>query len=264
MRELRFDNGHRATLAGSIFELRASAYNDFQYWLLREAGIGAGADAVVRHFEAVSSRLAAAAGDAAQLPLAADELALLHYSFNDTLDRLNCQQLAFGCLVVEVDGRPVRDRSEEGLRRLIEQFSEWGLTQGMVEAEVRGLKKAVRRELEAHFPAQFSAGDLETTHYYDQVQQRLLALCDYLADGAAQHLERVREIEAWLLEQNEPQIFDEGDERNVLVAHKRRFGERCAALSELGYPGAGEFTVFDFHAAVGHLLAKQRPAAATD
>lgn len=79
-----------------------------------------------------------------------------------------------------------------------------------------------------------------------------------MLSGESKHLDTIAAIDEWLLEQNLPQIFDEGDVRNVLVAHRRRFGAACAALAENSYPRAQELSVFEFNAAVDYLLAKQK------
>jgi hypothetical protein len=76
--------------------------------------------------------------------------------------------------------------------------------------------------------------------------------------GETRHLETVAAVDAWLLDQQVPQIFDDGDARNVLVAHRQRFGKACAALAEQGYPRAHEMTLFEFNAAVDYLLDKQK------
>lgn len=86
----------------------------------------------------------------------------------------------------------------------------------------------------------------------------MLALCDFVLSGEARHLDAIKAIDEWLLEQNLPEIFDEGDRRNVLVAHRQRFGKACAALAESGYPRAQELTVFEFNQAVDYLLDKQK------
>ena len=142
------------TLYSSVMELPADAYDDFQYWLLRDSGIGAGAGAIEHHFADVTARVADVATGLAdgrvedatkRTEEVADALALLHYSYNDTLDRLNPKHLAFGCLVAEFNGKPWVDRTEEGLRRLLHKLSEAGLTAGQVAEEVERAKKDLRR-----------------------------------------------------------------------------------------------------------------------
>jgi hypothetical protein len=116
----------------------------------------------------------------------------------------------------------------------------------------------VASELAAHFPTRYGGAESELLLYYQQQQKRIVALCDFVLSGESRHLEAIKEIDEWLLEQNLPEIFDDGDRRNVLVAHRRRFGSACAALAENGYPRAQEMSLFDFNAAVDYLLDKQQ------
>lgn len=84
-------------------------------------------------------------------------------------------------------------------------------------------------------------------------------MCDLvLSGGGAHYLEIIAALDEWLLDQAKPDIFDEGDPRNVLVLARKRFGASCAALAEAGYPRAAELTVFDFNAAVDFLLSKHK------
>lgn len=55
-----------------------------------------------------------------------------------------------------------------------------------------------------------------------------------------------------------PEIFDEGDERNVLVERRRSFGQLCAALAEHGYPAAGGLPTFQFQSAIDYLHEKHQ------
>ncbi|MGI4869715.1 MAG: hypothetical protein ACRYFX_00905 [Janthinobacterium lividum] len=73
-------------------------------------------------------------------------------------------------------------------------------------------------------------------------------------------MEVVTDVNNWLLDQNPPEIFDDGDSRNVLTQGRQRFGALCAALAGQGYPRPQELSVFDFHAAVAHLTAKNSQA----
>lgn len=66
------------------------------------------------------------------------------------------------------------------------------------------------------------------------------------------------EVNAWLLDQAKPEIFDDGSPENVLTLARRRFGQTCAALASQGYPRAQEMTVFEFHAAIEYLTQKHQ------
>jgi hypothetical protein len=140
MRIIQLPLGPRVLLAASIFELSASRHAEFNHWLVRGAGIGSGPGDIDRHFATVSAFVAAGKTEEA-----ADALALLHYCFGDTLDKLDSTHLAFGVLVVEVDDKLCQDFSEAGLRALIRTLSDFGLTQEMVADEVATIKKQLRR-----------------------------------------------------------------------------------------------------------------------
>ena len=76
---------------------------------------------------------------------------------------------------------------------------------------------------------------------------------------AAEHLTTLEQIDTWLLELARPEIFDDGDPRNVLVAQRRSFGQLCAALAEHGYPQAAQLPAFAFQSALDYLKEKHRP-----
>jgi len=113
-------------------------------------------------------------------------------------------------------------------------------------------------ELEAHFPTRFSGAESEKLLYYQQQQKRLLAQCAWLRTEEPSYLATVAEVDAWMLEQMKPQIFDDGDVRNVLTQNRRRFGQLCAALSTMGYPRPQELDVFSFHSAVDFVNSKSQ------
>jgi hypothetical protein len=140
MRTLTLPAGPRVLLYSSIFELPAGRHAEFNHWVVRGAGIGSGPGDIDRHFAKVSAFVAAG-----KLEEAGDALALLHYAFNDTLERFDPKHLAFGVLVAAVDEKPCADFTEAGLTALVATLDEYGLTQELVTAEVEDVKKNWRR-----------------------------------------------------------------------------------------------------------------------
>jgi hypothetical protein len=140
MRAIPLPAGPVVKIYQSIFELPAGRHAEFQHWLVRDADIGADAAAIEARFGTTMALLGAE-----RCGEAGDALALLLYALNDALDKFSPRQLAFGCLVAEVDGQPQADFTEEGLRRLIDELSAAGLTEGMVVDEVSEVKKNCRR-----------------------------------------------------------------------------------------------------------------------
>lgn len=140
MRVLSLASGDELALYSSIFELPALRHSEFQYWLLRQAGIGSDAASFEQR---LSTAVALLAGGKAEE--AADALAVVHYAFNEALAKFSSRHLAFGCLVASWKGQPWTDTSEDGLGRLVEELSVAGLTEGLVLAELDQLKKDLGR-----------------------------------------------------------------------------------------------------------------------
>lgn len=136
MRTLTLPDGSGLSLWQTATELPAGRYNEFQYWLIRESGIGSDVASIEQRFSETAALLVAE-----RLEEAADALALVHYAFTDSINKFSSRQLAFGCLVAEWRGRAWTDASEEGLGRLRDELSAAGLTEGLVVGEVDALKK---------------------------------------------------------------------------------------------------------------------------
>lgn len=86
----------------------------------------------------------------------------------------------------------------------------------------------------------------------------MFALLDFASTGEPSYLELLTTIDEWLLDQLAPEIFDDGDARNVLTQARHRFGKLCAALTEQGFPSPQELTLFDFNQAVDYLIEKHK------
>jgi hypothetical protein len=140
MRNLALSAGHHLDLYESIHELPAHRHLWLQCYLVQDAGIGSTVEAINQRLARLGQLVSAGAQSEALT-----ELENLHYTFHFALEQFAPEQLAFGCLVAQVDGAPVEDYSEAGLQRLLRQLGAWGLTAGMVEAEVLSVKKNSRR-----------------------------------------------------------------------------------------------------------------------
>ena len=114
--------------------------------------------------------------------------------------------------------------------------------------------------MSTHFPARYGGAESEALLYYQQVQRRLLAQGQWLATAEAQHLVVVEEVNAWLLQQLTPEIFDDGSPANVLTLHRQRFGRLCAGLAAAGYAQPQLLTVYDLNCAVDYLNGQRKAA----
>jgi hypothetical protein len=69
------------------------------------------------------------------------------------------------------------------------------------------------------------------------------------------HLARIQEIDKWLLEQSVPDIFDDGDGRNVTTIARQKIIKLCAALAET-YSQPENMTLVAFHGAIDYITQK--------
>lgn len=118
-----------------IDDLVITNYNLFNEYSLLEAEIG-GMDAVDKHFRNLDVFLTQKKFDQA-----VQERKNLHQTFFHLLQRNNFPALQWAVMVKSVDGVDLKDYSLDAMKRLIEQLSANGLTQGKVKQDVEDAKK---------------------------------------------------------------------------------------------------------------------------
>ncbi|MCC3156426.1 hypothetical protein LJ737_04210 [Hymenobacter sp. 15J16-1T3B] len=250
MKTLALTAPHTISVYESMHELPVLRHAEFQVYRLYETGIGGDDGAISRHFAQLHQFLAAGRVDDA-----IDQAANLQYAHDFAVDRFAPNSLAFGCLVAAVDGEPATDLSEAGLRALLARLDGLGLTVGHVQEVVDAVKKKVQSELSAAFPQRYG-DDAQGLATAQQLRRRLLAVCDYLATEAPEHLAVVAQVDAWLLDQQRPPCFDDGAPANVVQQMRRSFGHLCATLADHGTPQPELLTVFQFETRVDYLQQK--------
>ncbi|MDF7810700.1 hypothetical protein [Hymenobacter sp. YC55] len=139
MRLITLPAQHTINLYQTVHELPARRHLHYNCYLVQAAGIGNTIDDVNHRLSRLGQLVAAG-----KQQDAAVELENLHYALHWAIEKFSPEQMAFGMLIAAVDGVPLTDFSEENLKRLLDQLSDWGLTTGMVTAEVEDVKKNSR------------------------------------------------------------------------------------------------------------------------
>ena len=67
-----------------------------------------------------------------------DAVGKLSNAFHMILNETSVKNLAFACMVHSVNGREVTDRSEDGLKKLLKELSDAGLTMGEIKKKTLG------------------------------------------------------------------------------------------------------------------------------
>lgn len=120
----------------SIKELPVSLYNQMQSFLLQDAGIGSTMQDIEKHFNNLDAFLMAG-----KLEEAKTERLNLQLAFYSNIEKINYKSLAFSCLIHSINGIELKDRSEEGLKVLVDELSKSGLVIGFIEETIENIKK---------------------------------------------------------------------------------------------------------------------------
>ena len=105
-----------------------------KFWMLHDELGGSFEDIDRLHI----TRLILAVEDPDKLKKILDNMRVL---IHNIINEVNPESLAFACLVHSIDGKEVKDLSDENLKRVIKQLSDCGLTEG-VKKKVKKSEKA--------------------------------------------------------------------------------------------------------------------------
>lgn len=136
MKTITIKDGTVVSFYESIKEMPVKLHNKAQAYLVQESGIGADMASFDAHFTSVSSFLS---GE--RFEDALNEIQNLRFNFYMMMQGLDFKSMALACYVHSVNGVAVEDRSEEGLKSLIDKLSDAGLAMGDVQEQLEDLKK---------------------------------------------------------------------------------------------------------------------------
>jgi hypothetical protein len=108
-------NDHRLKLYSSIKELPITASKRMGAYLLEDMGIGSSVTDIDDHLAKLRTYV-----ELDKKENAIEEIKNLRYNMFSMLSQINYKSLAFGCLLVSVDGKMVDDKSSEGLAKLMD------------------------------------------------------------------------------------------------------------------------------------------------
>lgn len=135
-------NGHKIEMYASIEELPVTRFQDFNRLMLIDAGIGGDLDTADRHLSAILRYNAQ--GDREKLQ---KEVMNLRQNLAFTMANISPEMGAFFALVKSIDGKPIEDLSEDGIRRATEMIAKKGITRGQVKEWMKDVKKKLTKGL---------------------------------------------------------------------------------------------------------------------
>lgn len=136
MKILNLPSGHTVKLYSSTAEMPMRVKNEFNKYLIIDAGIGGNMQDVNAHFSKLFLYLSNQS-----IEDATEECKNLYYSIHNNLNGFNPTYFSFAVLIHKMDDSLCDTYSEEELNDRIETLSKWGVTDGMVEEVLSEVKK---------------------------------------------------------------------------------------------------------------------------
>lgn len=243
--------GHKVRMYDAIDELPIARFHRYQRSLLVDAGVGSDMVAFDQRIE--RARRFLMAGDNEK---AGRELENLRQSVFLIQSSVDTKLLSFAALVVEVDGKPCDDLSDDGLRKVCGMLED--SPRGEMTARLEAVKKKIDDELQLYFPAIFN--DANVKEYYDILRRRSLAILRSIINGEEMpgKTDEVDKLTTALITYSKPQAFS-GPE-GVEVQFDRQFENLCLVLSEQVHVSSKNLTVLEFYNAFDFVRERARQA----
>jgi hypothetical protein len=211
--------GHRVELYDCIDELPIQRFQKYNKFLMIEAGVGSTAADIVDHITR-AERLVRTDPTAALR-----ELENVRTGIYLVREELSPPYLAFAVLVARIDGEPMTDISDDGLRATLDRLRTARV--GWIDCIFDAVKKKIDTELRAYFPERFD--DAAEKQFYDDLKEHTLLTLDTVATGK-DHADEQAEIVARMDRRGKPQAFTGRD--SAEVRYDRQFEDLCVALTE--------------------------------
>lgn len=150
------------------------------------------------------------------------EINNLRVLVHNIIREVHPNQLAFACLIYSIDGVEVTDITDDGLKRLIKELSDRGLSVG--EVKKKTIKEKIQGELEDYFPERFRNG--MTLTYWSEIKKRTLKELNALITGTEiDHEKSDEQIGALIF----PRDFI--GHNSYELEYDRAFDQNCIMLS---------------------------------
>lgn len=148
--------GHKVEVYSSIDELPMANYHKFNKFLMFESGLAPNADGVIMHLSKMSELLQTEAYEKLQI-----ELQSTYQAIAFIMNEMPTTSMAFACMIYSINGKPMKDLSDETLREVSLMLSREKI--GVMRKHVEELKKKTDYELAAYFKSAFQKSAKEKT-----------------------------------------------------------------------------------------------------
>lgn len=228
----------------SIDEMPIVNFQKYNKYLLIDSGIGSDADSIDAHIAKVAKYI-----NNGSSKKALQELQNMRQNMYMVNNEISPRYLAFASLIYSIDGKPIEDLSDDGLKEVLKSINE--IRHFKVTDLLLWLKKKIGSELEIYFPEDFVTTKEKET--YDKIKGRTLLVLDSMLHGT-DNSEQIAKIDASLIEENPPKQYI-GCE-SVEIKYDKQFESACMLISQKTSMDAKKMTVLQFYNTLDNIKAQ--------
>lgn len=233
-------NGHTLEIFDSIDELTIRRFQKYNKYLLIESGVGSDLQDILEHVERAKIYIKA------NPKMAEVELENLRQALYLVSEEISPKYMAFAVLVNKIDGEPVNELSDVGLKRVLDTLNDVKRT--WIDRVLDSVKKKIDTELSLYFPGKFE--EATTKEYYDQLKSHTILRLKHIINGE-DVTQACREIETRLALLISPKLFS--GKNSEEIKYDKQFEEMCLVLSQHLQVQPHEMTVLQFYNAFEYL-----------
>lgn len=228
----------------SIDEMPIVNFQKYNKYLLIDSGIGSDADDIDAHIVKIAKFI-----KANNNKKALQELQNMRQNMYMVNNEISPKYLAFAALIHSIDGKEVKDLSDDGLKKLLQDLKD--IKHSKVIDFLLWLKKKVTSELETYFPGDFV--NPKEKEAYDKLKNRTLLVLDSIINDT-DNTEQIELIDTMMLNMHTPKIFI-GSE-SVEVKYDKQFESTCLLIAQKTNMDARKMTVLQFYNAIDNIKAQ--------
>lgn len=233
-------NKHTVEIYDSIDEMPINRFQRYNKYLLIDSGVGSDLQDVLDHIDRAKIYIKS------NPAMAITELDNMKQAVYLVSEQISPKYMAFAVLVSKIDGQPMDDLTDAGLKRVLDILKEAKKT--WIDGILHSVKKKIDEELSLYFPGRFE--DSTCKEYYDQLRSHTMLKLKHLLTGEDISLAS-EDIEIRLAILTKPRIFS--GKKSVEIAYDKQFEEMCLILSQNLQIHTQDMTVLQFYNAFEYL-----------
>ena len=228
----------------SIDEMPIVNFQKYNKYLLIDSGIGSDVDDIDAHIVKIAKYI-----KSSNSRKALQELQNMRQNMYMVNSEISPKYLAFAALIYSVDGKEVKDLSDDSLKKLLQDLKD--IKHSKVIDFLLWLKKKVTSELEIYFPGDFVSP--KEKEAYDKLKARTLLVLDSVINDT-DNSEQIEAIDIMMLNMHTPKTYI-GSE-SVEVKYDKQFESTCLLIAQKTNMDARKMTVLQFYNAIDNIKAQ--------